>query len=186
MKISEREMWLGVATLGCVLLGSTWYVANGKMAAWKARKTEISRINTQIVRHQSAISMQDEWKGELAELEKDLRVFDTIQRSVSPDLMKTISAIADSHGLEITKTNPYNEAPTGNLFELGINCTWQGKLDALIGFLAELQQQGIRYNVRTLNIAPLGNNTGKLKGNMIIDCAYTRRDGASRTADASP
>lgn len=179
MKISEREMMLGVATLALILFGGTWYAVNGKVAEWKARKTEIFQLQKQISRHQAAIRMQDDWVGELRELEKDLRVFDTTQRSVSPDLMKTIDAISDKYELDISKTNPQQEKPTGNLLEMGINCTWNGKLDAVVGFLADLQQQGVRYNVRSLNIKPLGKNTGKLQGNMIIDCAYTRKAGSS-------
>ena len=175
MKISEREMILGVATLACVLAGATWYGVSGKTEEWKSKKTEIEQLKIQIARHQAAIRMQNNWRSELAELEKDLRVFDPDQRSVSTELMKTIGDIAEKHGLAITKTNPFNEKPTGDLFELGINFTWEGKLDALVGFLAELQQQGGRYDMRSLNIVPVGNNTGKLKGNMIINCAYTRR-----------
>ena len=89
--------------------------------------------------------------------------------------MKTIKAISSEHELEITRSQPYGEKPTGNLFELGINCTWQGTLEALVGFLTDLQQQGVRYDIRTLNIQPVGKNSGKLKGNIVINCAYTRQ-----------
>jgi Tfp pilus assembly protein PilO len=177
MKITEREMILGIATLACVLLGGTWAGVNGKIAEWKAKKTEIVRLRQQILQHKNVISMQSSWAGDLQELEKDLRVFDTIQRSVSSDLMKTIKTISNTHDLEITKTSPQNEKPTDNLFEMGINCTWQGKLDAVVDFLTDLQQQEVRYNIRSLTITPVGKNSGKLKGNMVIDCAYTRKDG---------
>ena len=97
------------------------------------------------------------------------------QRNASPELMKTIKAISANHDLDITRSQPHAEKPTGDLFELGINCTWQGTLDAMVGFLAELQQQGVNYDVRQLNVTPVGKNTGKLKGNMVIHCAYTRK-----------
>ena len=177
MKISDRELVLGVATIACVLFGGTWFGVNGKVDEWKAKKTEIFRLREQISRHQTAIRMQDDWLDELHNLEKDLRIFDTEQRSVSPELMKTIDIIAVKYELKISKTNPQGEQPTGDLFELGLNCTWQGELVAVVDFLTELQQQGVRYNVRTLNIKPAGRNTGKLQGNMVIDCAFTRRPG---------
>jgi len=179
MKISDRELVLGMATMACVLFGGTWFVINGKVAEWKSQKTEIYRLREQISRHQAAIRMQDDWLDELQELEQELRVFDLDQRSVSPELMKTIDLIAAKHALNISKTNPQKEQPTGDLFELGINCTWQGDLESVVGFLTELQQQGVRYNVRNLNIKPVGNNTGKLQGNMVIDCAFTRRADAT-------
>lgn len=175
MKITQREMMLGVVTLACVLVGTTWYAVDRKTEKWKSKKTQIENLRQQISLHQNAIKMQDNWMGELEVLQQDLRVFDDDQRSVSPQLMKTIKEISSNHGLEITRSQPYGEKPTGNLLELGINCTWQASLDALVGFLTELQQQGVRYDVRTLNIQPVGKNSGKLKGNMVINCAYTRQ-----------
>ena len=175
MKITQREMTLGVVTLACVLVGMTWYAVDRKVETWKSKKTQIENLRQQISLHQNAIKMQDNWMGELEVLQQDLRVFDDDQRSVSPQLMKTIKGISNAHELEITRSQPYGEKPTGNLFELGINCTWQGTLDAVVGFLTDLQQQGVRYDVRTLNIQPVGKNSGKLKGNMVINCAYTRQ-----------
>lgn len=175
MKITQREMTLGVVTLACVLVGVTWYAVDKKTETWKSKKAQIENLRQQISLHQNAIKMQDNWMGELELLQQDLRVFDDNQRSVSPQLMKTIKEISSVHGLEITRSQPYNEKPTGDLFELGINCTWQGTLDALVGFLTDLQQQGVRYDVRTVNIQPVGKNSGKLKGNMVINCAYTRQ-----------
>ena len=179
MKINQREMMLGVVALACVLAGTTGYVIDKKMEVWSSKKTQIEKLRQQIRLNQNAIKMQDNWMGELEVLQKDLRIFADDQRSVSPQLMKTIKAISDTHGLEITRSQPYAEKPTGNLFELGINCTWQGSLDAVVGFLADLQQQGVRYDVRTLNIQPVGKNSGKLKGNIVINCAYTRQPQAA-------
>jgi hypothetical protein len=88
--------------------------------------------------------------------------------------MKIIKEISVRYGLDITRNQPYSEKPTGDLFELGINCTWQGSLDAIVGFLTDLQQQGVNYDVRQLNVSPAGRNSGNLKGNMVIHCAYTR------------
>ena len=59
---------------------------------------------------------------------------------------------------------------------MGINCTWQGELPSIIGFLTELQQKGVQYDVRTLNISPEGTKSGRLKGNMVIHCAYIKAD----------
>lgn len=182
MKISKREMTLGIATLTCVLVGITWYMVDSKTEEWKAKKVEIEKLEQQIRLNQRRIKMQEEWIAELNELQKDLRVFNTKQKSVSPELLKTINAIAGKHGLEITRSQPRGEKPTGNLFELGINCTWQGTLESMVGFLTELQQQGVRYDVRTLNVTPVGKNTGKLKGNMVIHCAYTRKAAQEKAA----
>jgi hypothetical protein len=178
MKISKREMTLGVLTLAAVLAGSTWYIVDSKVGEWKGKALEIEKLEQQIRLHQNAIKMQEEWLGELNELQAQLPVFDTGRRSVSPELMKTIKALASKHGVAILRSNPRGEKPTGDLFELGINCTWEGSLDAMVRFLTDLQQQGVRYDARTLSVSPIGKNTGKLKGNMVIHCAFTRKPAA--------
>ncbi|MDF7807391.1 GspMb/PilO family protein [Pontiellaceae bacterium B12219] len=180
MKMTQREWILSVVTLSAVLIGVTWVIVDGKIEAHKAKKIEIQNLRQQIRLDERRIQMQSDWIAELNELQKDLRVFDTNQKSVSPELMQTVNKIAKEHNLDITRSQPHSEKPTDDLFELGINCTWEGKLDALVGFLADLQQQGVRYDVRTLNVAPVGKNSGRLKGNMVIHCAYTRKPNAGK------
>jgi Tfp pilus assembly protein PilO len=177
MKISQREMILGVATLAASLAGLTWYIADGNVDEWKSKANEMQKLEQQISLHQNAIKMQENWMDELTALQQDLRTFDPGERSVAPELMKTIKAVSSKYGLDITRSQPYNEKPTGDLYEMGINCTWEGSLDAMVHFLTELQQQGVRYDVRQLNVTPVGKDTGKLKGNMVIHCVYTRKAG---------
>ena len=183
MKITQREMMLGAITLAAVLGGFTWYFIDSKVDTWKAKALDIEKAEQQSRHYQTAIKMQENWLDELNTLQDGLRVFDSQKKSVSPDLMKTIKSISSQHGLDITRSQPYAEKPTDDLFELGINCTWQGKLDALVNFLTDLQQQGVRYDVRQLNVTPVGKNTGDLKGNMVIHCAYTRKPAAGKDAE---
>lgn len=178
MKISQREMILGVLTLAAVLTGTTWYIVDSKVEKWEGKASEIEKLEQQISYHQNAIKMQENWLDELNALQSQLPVFDTGKRSVAPELVKTIKQIASKHGVAILNNSPRSEKPTGDLFELGINCTWDGTLDAMVRFLTELQQQGVRYDVRTLSVSPVGKNTGKLKGNMVIHCAFTRKPSA--------
>jgi Tfp pilus assembly protein PilO len=180
MKISQREMILGVTTLAAVLVGLTWVIVDSKTETYKAKKIEIENLKAQIRLDERRIKMQEEWITELNELQKDLRVFDIKQKSVAPDLMKTIKSISSKHGLNINRYQPYAEKPTSDLFELGINCSWEGKLEAMVGFLTDLQQQGVRYDVRSLNVTPAGKNSGNLKVNMVINCAYTRKPVAGK------
>ncbi|MDH3981362.1 MAG: type II secretion system protein M [Kiritimatiellaceae bacterium] len=175
MKISQREMVLGVVTLTAILAGATWYLVNQKIDIHKANKIQIEQLKQQARLDNRRIKMQDEWIAELNELQKDLRVFDTNLKNPSPELMKTINAVAQKYNLDINRNQPRGEKPTGDLFELSINCTWEGKLEAMVDFLTDLQQQGVRYDVRSLNITPVGKNSGRLKGNMLINCAYMRK-----------
>jgi hypothetical protein len=178
MKISQREIILGVLTLTAVLSGFTWYIVDSKMEEWHGMANEIEKTEQQISKHQTAIKMQENWLDELNGLQSELPAFDIKKRSVSPDLMKTIKQMSNKHGVDILKNSPYPEKQIGDLFELGINCTWDGTLESMVLFLGELQQQGVRYDVRTLSVAPVGKNSGKLKGNMVIHCAFTRKASA--------
>jgi len=180
MKISQREIILGVCTLAAVLGGSTWYMVDSKVDVWKSKATEIEKLQQQYSLHQKAIKMQESWLGELNALQSKLPVFDTKKRSVSPELMKTIKTISNKHRVDILKNSPYPEKKIGYLYELGINITWQGTLNSMVNFLAEIQQHGVRYDVRTLTVTPVGKNTGKLKGNMVIQCAYLRKPAAAK------
>lgn len=168
-------MVLGIGTLAGVLIWLTVAIVDKKTDRYKANKNEIERLNAQVRLDERRIKMQEKWIAELNELQKDLRVFNITLTAVAPALSETIKSISKKHGLDIYKDQPDLEKPTGDLFELEINYTWEGTLEAVVGFLTDLQQQGVRYDIRTLNISPAGKNSGKLKGNMRINCAYTKK-----------
>lgn len=179
MNISQREMRLLVISFAVLLFGSSWYYIDSKVPEYKNKKIEQQRLEAQIRLDQRRIAMQQNWMEELNALQRNLQIFDLKQKSVSPQLMQTIKNIATKHGVRITRNQPYAEKPTGDLFEMGINCTWQADLNAIIGFLTEMQQKGVQYDIRTLNISPEGKNTGRLKGNMVIHCAYIKTNKVS-------
>ena len=176
MNISPREMKLAITTMAVVLVASSWYLIDSKLPQWEEMERAETQARQQIHRYKTAIKMEPRWTADLEKLQSQLRVFPVSHRSVSPELMKTIKSISARHGLDITRSQPYAEKSTGDLFEMGINCTWQGELKALVGFLAELQQQGVRYDVRQLNITPVGRKSSALKGNMVVHCAYIRKE----------
>ena len=141
MKISQREMILGVITLTFVLGGLTWYVINKNLDDHKSKKTIIENLRQQIRLDERRIKMQDEWIAELNNLQKELRIFDIQQKSVAPELMKTINTIAQKHSLSITRNTPRDEKTTDDLYELDISCVWNAELESIVGFLSELQLQ---------------------------------------------
>ena len=93
MKITQREMGLGVITLAAVLAGTTWYIVDSKIDVWKAKANEIEKTEQQIHHYQTAIKMQENWLDDLNTLQAELRVFEDNQRSVSPELMKNIKKV---------------------------------------------------------------------------------------------
>jgi len=174
MNISKREMVLSLITLALILVALSWYVLTSKISEWKEMKEQIAQTEREIRLRKKAIEMSGTWKSKLDVLQKDLLVFQSGDHSVAPDLLKIIKQISRKHSLEITRTQPSPEKGIGDLYEMGINCTWQGPLKAIVNFLADLQLQGARYDVRSLTISPIGKNQNMLKGNMVIHCAYKR------------
>lgn len=173
MKFSRREMLLGMAALTAVLFGFTYWLTHSKIAGQNRMMEEKSRLLRQIELHKRILAEKDGWTARLDELKQQLPEYDE-KTPVTAELLKLIKRTADEHGLDLVRTQPYREEQRGTLYELGVSCTWEGRLEALIRFLYDLQSQGIRFDVRQLTVTPDGQREGILKGSMIIDCAYRR------------
>jgi len=173
MKISQREMVLGMVTLTALLFGLTYWTAGGRIETSRQRAEEKERLQQQITLHKKILEEKDGWYSRLAELQGDLAVYDE-KTAVTAELLKLIKRTADGHALDLIRTQPYREEQVGSLYELGVSCNWEGNLEALTRFLYDLQSQGMRFDVRQLNVAPIAGREGILKGSMIINCAYRR------------
>ncbi|MDD3276435.1 MAG: GspMb/PilO family protein [Kiritimatiellales bacterium] len=173
MKISKRETFLGLITLTATLFGLSYWLAGSRIDARRQMKADKARLLHQIELHQRILSEKDSWYSRLEDLQSQLPVYDE-KISVTAELLKLIKRTADEHRLDLGRTQPYSEKQTGSLYELGVSCTWEGTLDALVKFLYELQKQGIRFDVLQLNVQPDARRDRILKGSMIIDCAYRK------------
>jgi len=177
--MSKREMVIGVATLFTVLFGLTYGLGGSKIEEQRTMAEQKTRLLRQIQLHKRILEEQKNWTGRLEELQAQLPVYG--QRvSVNGEILKTIKRMADKHRLDLTKSRTDPESAVGNLFELSVVCDWEGELDALVHFLYEINEQGLRFDVRELTIRPDAKRAGIIRGDMIIDCAY-RRDTAKES-----
>jgi Tfp pilus assembly protein PilO len=173
MKISTRETVLGIAALAALLFGFTYWLAGTRIESQRQLGEEKARLLRQIELHKRILAEQTNWVSRLEELQAQLPVYDP-KVSVTAELLKEIKRTADEYGLDLVRTQPYREEQVATLYELGVSCSWEGELEALVRFLFKLQAQGIRYDVRQLSAQPDAQREGRLKGSMIIDCAYRR------------
>lgn len=173
MKISQRETVLGLIALTAVLFGLTYWLAGSRIAEQRRLGEEKQRLLRQIELHKRILDEKDRWISRLEELQSQLPVYGE-KTSVTAELLKEIKRTADQYGLDLVRTQPYREEQVGSLYELGVSCSWEGELDALVRFLFDLHSQGIRFDVRQLNAQPDARGEGRLKGSMIIECAYRR------------
>lgn len=173
MKISKRETLLGLFALTATLFGLTYWLAGSRIEAQRQMKADKIRLLHQIEVHKRILSGKDSWYKRLEELQAQLPVYDA-KTAITAELPKTIKRMADERGLDLTRTQTEREKQVGTLYELGISCTWEGTLDALVRFLYDLQSQGIRFDVLQLNAQPDAQRDRILKGSMTINCAYRK------------
>jgi Tfp pilus assembly protein PilO len=173
MKASQREILLGLITLTALLFGLTYWLAGSTIAEQRRIKEDKVRLLRQIELHKRILTEKDGWISRLEELQSQLPVYDD-KTAITAELLKLIKRMADEHGLDLVRTQPYREEQKGALYELGVSCNWEGKLDALVRFLYELQSQGVRFDVLQLNAQPDAQRDRILKGSMTIDCAYRK------------
>lgn len=173
MKISKRETLLLLTALTAVLFGLTYWLAGSRIAEQRQIKADKARLLHQIELHKRILAEKDGWYSRLEELQAQLPVYDD-KTSITAELLKLIKRTADEHGLDLVRTQPYREEQVGSLYELGVSCSWEGNLEALVRFLYALQTQGIRFDVLQLTAQPDAQRDRILKGSMLIDCAYRK------------
>lgn len=185
IQMSTRESILAVATLAVGLGALTWWGAGSRAARW----TEIGRsIETFRSRRQIAerlVGRRAEIEGRLDALLRDLPRHPP-EKDVTADLLKLIETTAAEQGLTLTRREPEREKTAGEIYEVAINCNWEGALDAVTRFLYAVQTRGAVLEVRQMTIAAGRAGSGALSGNFSIACAYTRtrKNGSAAAAPA--
>jgi hypothetical protein len=175
MKISKREMLIGLITIFIVLFGLTYWLAESQIAEQREIAEKKELLKRQIDLHKRILDEKESWTGRLTELQAELPVYKT-GISVSGTILTTINDLAHKHGLDLIKSRPEKEKQIGTLYEISVICDWQGELDELIHFLYEINEQGLRFDVREISVRPDAKQIGMLRGDMIIQCAYRRGD----------
>lgn len=174
MKITSREMTLGLITLTVALFGGTVLLARPRLTEWQRLKQARARLKNQIRRDRELVAKRAEWQARFAALNNAMPQYGTDQKT---DILwlSTIDSVARKHGLEIRRIEAREERQQGDIYELPIECNeWEGSLDALVHFLFDLQSRGAMLDMRFLLIKP---KAGKvLRGRFSLSCAYTREE----------
>lgn len=187
IRMSTREAVLAVATLAVGLGALTWWGAGSRMARW----TEIGRtaegLRTRLQMAERLVGRRAEIEGRLDTLLRQLPRHPP-EKDVTAELLKLIETTASEQGLTLTRREPEREKAAGELYEVAINCNWEGTLDALTHFLHAIQAKGAVLDLRALTITAGRSGSGALSGNFSVACAYTRAraPGAAAPAAASP
>jgi Tfp pilus assembly protein PilN len=182
VKITSRELTLGIVTLTVGLFGGTFLLARPRLTEWQRMKKAQVRLEDEIRRDSDLVNKRAEWEGRFDALSEAMPQYGEKQKT---DILwlSTIDNVARKHGLDVRRIEAKEERQQGDVYELPIECTeWEGDLDALVHFLFDLQSRGAMLDVRFLHIRP---KAGKvLRGRFSLSCAYTRGD-STVAADGS-
>lgn len=177
MKISTRELVLGWLTMVTVLLGITYWLGLPKADEWKNAIKAGDALELRKKEAQHLIGGREDINQRFDVLRQSLPKHPA-GKDVTAELLITLERTAQQHGLVLLRREPEQERSVGDLYEVAINCTWEGELDALTHFLYALQVQGAILDIRQLSATPGPGGPGRLKGNFTVDCAYSRESSA--------
>ncbi len=172
MKMSSRELILGVSTFGVVLFGLTALLAKPKIDELKEIRTQKQAIISDIKIEKRLVEKRDYWENKLAEISQLLPT-EPIDKDMDVHWLSVMDRVASKHGVKIKRRMAGEEVQLGDVYELPIECKeWEADLDSLVNFLFELQSEGAMLDIRQLLVKPKGK--GVLKGRFTLYCAYTR------------
>jgi hypothetical protein len=173
VKLSHREILLGWITLVVVMAVLTWLWFEPRFE--EVKDFSITRETSQDLarRARHLLDQKDEWDARLLALRSRLPRYREDQE-VAADLLRGIERIARDNGFSLLRATPGQERRVGELFEVSIDYTWEGDLQALTGFLYAAQNQQVNMDIRQLNITPAPGAERGLRGQLTVDVAYTR------------
>lgn len=172
MKMSQREIVLGVSTLAVALFGVTALLAKPKIQVWKDLKAERAEVLRKIELDRYLIDQEGDWSNKLTKVSA---LLETPPAGMGVDgfWLHKMDEIAGEERLDIKNRRAGEEEDHGDIFELPITCDWEGSLDSLVHFLFELQSKGAMLDIQQLMIKPVSGKAGLLRGKFTLYCAYT-------------
>ena len=182
MKFSSREVLLGWGTAVVVVLLVTYAGVAPQVTAWREAQDTEKKLHRQERAAREAIARKAKVDMQFEALRQPLPRHPA-DRDVTAEMLKALERLAQEQGLTLTRREPDKEKQAGDLFELSVHCTWEASLSTLVHFLYALQSQGAMFDIRQLTVTPTPGTPDRLKGNLTVDCAYSR-EAAGAPADA--
>lgn len=172
MKMSARELILGILTFGVVLFGLTALLAKPKIDELKEIIEEQQSVLSSIKVEKRLVEKRESWRKRLDAMSQ-LLPMEPADKDMDVHWLSVMDRIASKHGVRIKKRMAGEEVQLGDVYELPIECKeWEANLDSLVNFLFDLQSEGAMLDIRQLLVKPKGK--GMLKGRFTLYCAYTR------------
>lgn len=175
MNMSSREMILAWVTLAAVLLGGSFWLGEPMFQEWQEQRSARSTLNDRQRLAERLLEQKSDIQARWETLRNSMPSYTTNPGDpVTSQLLKKLQQTAQKQSLNLTRVDPDEEVNVGDLYEVSIDCGWEGSLEALVKFLYQVQTESGMVDVRQITVAPARSDAGTLKGNMTVDYAYTR------------
>jgi Tfp pilus assembly protein PilO len=153
------------------LAGLTYLLVEPELKEWKTQEGKKADALRQVGNQKRLIAQSSRWEARLAELKKKLPTHPQ-GKDVTTDLQVLIERLAKANGLILISREAEKESLRGNMYEVAVNCKWEGKLEALTRFLFDIQKEDVILDVSQLTISP--NEKKVLRGGFTVYCSYSR------------
>ncbi len=185
MKLSSREAGLGVLTGILVLFSLSYLLVAPRIKEWQERLDTRAALERRVVVARHLVEDRPRWDARMADLRARLTRYPAAM-DVTADYLKILERVATESILSLIQRKPQKEKRHGDCFEMPIDCTWEGDLQALVRFLFSLEQEPTTMDIEELSASLVSGGQGRLKGSFTLMCIYSRDEPSPDAARESP
>lgn len=184
--LSRHDQVMLAATAAVVLFGSVAALAGRRVEAIREKRQAVAALRERVFLQKQLIEAEPLWRARYEKVQDKMPVF-VPGEQVETHWLAIMDDAAARHGLRILQRSVREEAPVAGVFELPIEVrSWEGTLESLVNFAADLDSRGAMLEIRDLRVSTIPNRQGYLKGSFTLSCAYMRaEDGVSAMADTA-
>jgi hypothetical protein len=173
MRLSSREILLSWSVGLLILLGLSYWFCAPKVRIWMENASNRKQMAESAALQEKIIQTREQWAGRQAALMTKLAKY-AADQDVTADYLKIMERVAKDSNLSLTRRQPQKEKRHGEMYELAIDCSWEGNLEGLIRFLFALEQEKNAMDIEDLTVSLQPGGKGQMKGNFTINCVYAR------------
>jgi len=176
VKLSSNEMVLASVTGIVALLSISFVVCEPKVSVWKETCENQKALKQRITLFEHLIAQRPQWNTRLDKLRKKVIKYPP-DKDVTADYLKILEQLAQDNNITLIQRKPQKEKIFGDLYELMIDCTWEGDLTALVHFLYAMGKGNVAMDLKELvvSLATKGKqDKTSMKGNFSAICIYSR------------
>ena len=182
MTMSRHDRAMLALTAAVVLFGLLGVSWGRRMQTIRERREEVRGLEDRLYLQREMIAARDLWEARYDKVSDQIFTYRPGDQ-VEEIWYSKMDELANACGLRITQRQIKEETVVAGVHELPIEArAWEGTLQQLVDFLHALHKEGAMLAIRSLNVQPIRERQGYLKGSFLLHCAFLR----SATAAPEP